>query len=162
MPPPCGKFRLVVTFSARHTRHMRHTMRIFSGLLALAVMGMFGVGSAEAQIVTITASGYVAPNGNIGPKADPQGTWGKPADNNPWKVACDYGTVTNGTFTFNFAIGTGFDTPLGKAVSGTWGPIGAEALQNPLPANTHIRARLQKKVGNAWVDQGNPAYFPIP
>jgi len=115
--------------------------------------------TAHAQLATITAPNFLpAP-----PSADPQGTWGKPANNGAWKVTFDYGTVAAGTFKRDLTIGIGGDVILPVAgASGVWGPIGRENLKNPLPATTHVRARMQKMVGQQWVDQGAPAYFPIP
>lgn len=115
-------------------------------------------GRASAQIVTITQSGYVA---GTPPKADPQGTYSVPGAGD-WKVVFDYGTVTGGTFTADGTIGVGGDKPFTTtgAFNGTWGPKGQETLKNPLPANTNIRARIQKKVAGTYTDQGS-AYYPL-
>jgi hypothetical protein len=132
----------------------------FALICLTMVVSVSEVQAAGTGIVTITNSGYVA---GPPPKADPQGTYSVPAVGD-WKVVFDYGTVSGGTFTLDNTIGVGgsksFTTT--GAYNGSWGPIGQETLKNPLPANTNIRARLQKKVNGVYVDQGSPAYLPIP
>ena len=75
----------------------------------------------------------------------------------------DYGSISGGTFTPNANIGAGgttrFSTP--RAANGNWGNVGSETLQNPLPANTYIRAILYLDNGKN-VPQGSPAYMAIP
>ena len=135
----------------------------FGLICATAVVILGGVtGTADAQIVSITSGGYVA---GPPPKADPQGGWTVPAGGGEWRVIFDYGTAPSGTFTLDLTIGIGGTVPIFPPKvggTGTWGPLGQETLKNPLPASTNVRARLQKKnAGGVWVDQGNPAYYPL-
>lgn len=116
-------------------------------------------GIASAQIVTITSANYVA---GPPPKADPQGTYSIPG-NVAFRVVFEYGTVSAGAFTLDNTIGAGGTvnfavTKLGG--NGKWGPLGQETLKNPLPANTNVRAELQKFVNNNWV-VADTAYYPV-
>jgi hypothetical protein len=112
-------------------------------------------GRADAQIVTISNMNFVA---DPPPKANPQGTWSVPANSGEWKVIFDYGTVNNGTFTLDVTIGIGGTVFLpAQGGNGNWGPVYqvgiGETLKNPLPAGTHVRAQLLKKVGGQWQPQ---------
>ena len=124
------------------------------------VVGLFlFTDRAEAQIVTISRSGFVA---GPPPKADPQGTWSVPANSGPWKVVFEYGIVTDGTFTRDLTIGTGGTVNLPAAGgNGTWGPFGRETLKNPLPAGTSVRAQLFKQVNGNWGMPVATAYEPV-
>lgn len=123
---------------------------------------LFSAGFADAQIVTITNTGYIA---GPPPKADPQGTWSIPANSGTWRVKFEYDTVTNGVFTLDNTIGTGGTVNCTVNQSnGNWGPIGPETLINPLPAGAHIRAQLQRQNPNnqnQWITE-HTAYAPIP
>jgi hypothetical protein len=140
-------------------------MRNYFALIFCACVATHATASAaDAQIVTITSANYVA---GPPPKADPQGTWSIPATTNAWRVKFEYGTITGGTFTLDDSIGVGGIKILAvprTGGNGTWGPLGQETLKNPLPANTNVRARLQKQdpMTLAWSDQGSPAYMPCP
>jgi hypothetical protein len=128
--------------------------------LFVALVAMLGfAGTADAQIVTITATNYVA---GPPPKADPQGTWSVPPMSGSYKVEFDYGAVTNGTYTVNYNIGLGgtVGVPI-RGGNGTWGPIGQEPLMNPLPANTHVRARLMKQNQQGTWDTVATVYSPL-
>lgn len=57
--------------------------------------------AAPAPTVKITKSNFVAANGANPPKADPQGTWDKPADGIDWRVEWSYGTKVDGKFKMN-------------------------------------------------------------
>jgi hypothetical protein len=116
-------------------------------------------GVVYAQILTITSAGYVA---GPPPKADPQGTYSVPPKSGTWRVLFDYGTVNNGNFTPDLTIGVG-GTAAVPQLMGNWGPLGQETLKNPLPANTHVRAQLQRQDPNdknKWTTQWT-AYEPV-
>jgi hypothetical protein len=77
-------------------------------------------------------------------------------------VLFDYGTVNNGNFTPDLTIGVG-GTAAVPQLMGNWGPLGQETLKNPLPANTHVRAQLQRQDPNdknKWTTQWT-AYEPV-
>ena len=146
------------------TRYIHFTMAVAFLSCAIVAADVAAQKTAVASVKT-TKSNFVAANGGNPPKADPQGTWTKPAkDGVDWKVSWDYGTkAAGGAYTLDGTIGVGGGTvtlPDADA-SGSWGGIGAENLKNPLPANTVIRARLLRMENSVWTEKAVD-YLSIP
>jgi hypothetical protein len=136
---------------------MRRHFALTVGVMTLMLLT---TSAANAQIVTVTNTSYVANP----PRANPQGTWSVPAGAS-WQVVFDYGTVANGTFTPDVNIGVGGTVRINAPNGGTgvWDPIGQENLNggNPLPAGANVRARLQKLDPNRQWQTEATAYEPL-
>jgi hypothetical protein len=142
----------------------------FGLIAAVAVVMLCGdAETAQAQIVTITQTGYIAadPNFNGNPSVNPAGTFTVAAKAAKWQIQWDYGALVDNTYTVNGKIGAGGAqtktvTGMNGDNNGKWGNVGAEGLLlKPLPANTAIRAQIGMIVAGQFKPMGNPAYFPL-
>ncbi len=121
-------------------------------MLAGTANAQLGGGTVVVEALKITKVNYTAAGNGQPPKADPEGTWSKPADGVDWRVIWDYEVKENGKWK-PLAVAGGSKPLLGADTSGTWGPIGAENLPNPLPTMVRVRAVLQRHENSMWADK---------
>lgn len=139
------------------------------GLICAATVAMIGgvTGSASAQVVSFTGSGYAANNPPAQPSTiAPYGTFSVPMNMaGQYRVAVDYGILDFGVFK-PYALGTVGIPALSysaaqnvNAVGGTFNWSVAAQNASGVNADTQIRAQLQRSVNNGvnWASVGNPS-----
>lgn len=122
--------------------------RTVLGLAAVTVVTIAWPNVASAQIVTITATNYMA---GPPPSAKPQGTYSVPVKhvNSDWRIVVDYGTIAGGQFSLWQGGATITVTPTGGGLF-NWAQLPPPTqLMNP-PQGLHVRVRLQRDHGWFW------------